>query len=133
MKSSYFLSLDIFRQYNGNLGVVEENRTIPFSIRRCFFIYDMKTGDVRGKHAVNNEQCILLLSGECTVMVHDGKKQKEYHLSKPMEGVYVPAMLWREVCACTPGSSIAVFSDKYYDTKDYIREFDAFLQYMNLC
>ncbi len=128
--TAYRITAKEFHQDNGVLSVIEENRTLPFSIRRCFFIYDLKPGDKRGVHAVNNQQCIFLLSGECTVMVHDGKKETLYRLNAPMQGVYIPEMLWREIRDCTPGSVIAVFSDKYYDPDAYIRDFDAFLQYM---
>lgn len=131
MKSPYFLSADVFSQDNGTLSVIEENKTIPFVMKRCFFIYDLKSGDVRGKHAVNNEQCIFLLSGKCSLSVHNGKKEERFILSKPMEGIFIPAMQWREVTAMVPGTSIAVFSDKYYNADDYIRDFDAFLHYQS--
>ena len=129
MQSAHLLSADVFRQTNGDLSVIEENRTLPFAIKRCFFIYNMNPGDVRGKHAVNNEQCIFLLSGECSISVHDGEKERHFMLSEPMQGIYVPAMQWREVTATVAATSIAVFSDKYYNADDYIRDFDAFLQY----
>ena len=128
-KSSYFMRVNEFSQANGVLSVIEENRTIPFSIRRCCFIYDLKPGDKRGVHAVNNQQCIFLLSGSCSVMVHDGKEEVVYPLSAPMEGVYIAPMMWREIRDCSPGSMIAVFSDQYYDPNAYIRDFDAFMRY----
>ena len=128
-ESSYLISLNEYCQPNGILSVIEENRTLPFSIRRCFFIYDLKPGDKRGVHAVNNRQCIFMLKGACDVMVHDGKKETVYRLEAPTQGVYIPPMFWREIRNCEPGSMLVVFSDEYYDPDAYIRDFDAFIEY----
>ena len=129
MKESYLICLNEYSQPNGVLSVIEENRTLPFSMRRCFFIYDLKPGDKRGVHAVNNQQCIFMLKGACDVMVHNGKEEMLYHLEAPTQGVYIPPRFWREIRACEPGSMLVVFSDQYYDPNAYIRDFDAILRY----
>ena len=67
-QSAYLISLKEYCQPNGILSVIEENRTLPFAIRRCFFIYDLKPEDKRAVHAVNNQQCIFMLKGACDVM-----------------------------------------------------------------
>ena len=128
-QSAYLISLKEHCQPNGILSVIEENRTLPFAIRRCFFIYDLKPEDKRAVHAVNNQQCIFMLKGACDVMVHDGKQESVYHLEAPTQGIYIPPMFWREIRNCAPGSMLVVFSDQYYDPDAYIRDFDAFLRY----
>ena len=123
------LSAETFCQANGCLSVIEGDRTLPFLVQRCFFLYNLKPGDVRGKHAVKNEQCLFLLSGECSVMVHDGKEKVIYKLKTPMEGLYIPYMFWREVFDCSSNCLLAVFSDQHYDPNAYVRNFDSFLKY----
>ena len=124
------LKAETFCQPNGVLSVIEENRPVPFAMRRCFFLYDLKPGDVRGRHAALNEQCVFLLSGACSVFVHDGKTETVYRLREPMEGLYIPSSFWREIRDCTDNCMLAVFSDSPYDPAAYIRDFDVFVQTM---
>ena len=127
--TSYLIALKEFSQPNGTLSVIEGDQTLPFSICRCFFIYDLKPGDIRGNHAADYEECIFLLSGECSVMVHDGNNQTVYSLKTPMEGVYIPSMFWREVYDCSSDCMLAVFSDQHYNPDAYVCDFEAFLRY----
>ena len=123
------LKMDTFSQTNGTLSVIEANRHVPFSIERSFLIYNLKPGDVRGNHAADYEEAIFLISGNCTVMLYDGEEKRFFHLDTPGNGLYIPAMYWREISDCSSDCIIAAYADRYYDAKAYISNFDSYLQY----
>ena len=48
----------------GNLSFLEENDHIPFEIKRCYWIYDVPGGEIRGGHAYKTlQETIIALSG----------------------------------------------------------------------
>ena len=58
----------------GNLSIIEEMKNIPFEIKRCFWIYDVPGGEIRGGHAYRTTQeFIVALSGSFDVVIDDGK------------------------------------------------------------
>ena len=58
----------------GNITVVENNNTIPFEIRRAYYLYDIPGGEERGAHAHKElQQLIIATSGSFDVVLDDGK------------------------------------------------------------
>ena len=112
----------------GKLTAIEGGETVPFDIQRIFFLHDLTPGCVRGGHATLNDQCIITVTGSCRVRTHDGEKEAVYTLDEPMCGVYIPALVWREVFDYSKDCALAVLSDKHYDANDYIRDFDEFIE-----
>ena len=117
-----------FSDGRGKLTAIEGGETVPFDIRRIFFLHDLTPGCIRGGHATMNDQCIISVAGSCRVRTHDGEKETVFPLDAPMTGVYVPAMVWREIYDCSIDCTLAVLSDKHYSPDDYIRDFDDFLR-----
>ena len=116
----------------GQLISLEEFTDIPFRIKRVYYLYDTEAGFVRGKHAHKNlEQILVCISGSCKIKLDDGREQREVLLEKPYEGLYVPGKLWREMYDFSPGAVLLVFASELYDEQDYIRDYNAFLQYVN--
>ena len=40
----------------GNLTVVENGKTLPFDVRRVYYLYDVPGGECRGGHAYKENQ-----------------------------------------------------------------------------
>jgi dTDP-4-dehydrorhamnose 3,5-epimerase-like enzyme len=113
----------------GNLTFIEEEKTIPFPIKRVFYIYDVPTGESRGAHAHHKlEQFLICISGSFDVDVDDGYNKKKFHLNRPWQGLYVPPLTWAAETNFDPGSVCVVLVSDYYDEKDYIRNYDEFLK-----
>jgi uncharacterized RmlC-like cupin family protein len=107
----------------GNLSFIESNNHIPFSIQRTHWIYDVPGGEKRGGHAYKeNQEFIVALSGSFDVVINDGNEEKIYHLNRSYYGLYIPAMIWRQMENFSTNSLALVLSSTKYDSNDYIRE-----------
>ncbi|NIF05475.1 WxcM-like domain-containing protein [Chryseobacterium sp. Tr-659] len=113
----------------GNLSFFEHPNQLPFEIARTYWIYDVPGGELRGSHAFKEQQeFIIALSGSFDVVIHDGKEEKVYSLNRSYYGLYIPKMYWRRLENFSTNSLALIVSDKSYDEKDYIRDFEIFKQ-----
>jgi dTDP-4-dehydrorhamnose 3,5-epimerase-like enzyme len=112
----------------GNLTFVEGGRTIPFEIKRVFYLYDVPGGESRGGHAHRKcQQFIVAMSGSFDVIVDDGKNRRTFTLNRSYHGLYLPSMIWREMANFSSGSVCMVLASEFYEESDYFREYDEFI------
>ena len=115
----------------GSLSFLESERHIPFPIRRIYYIYDVAEGARRGFHAHKElKQVLYCIHGSCKVLLDNGKEKEIIHLSSPAEGIVIDEVLWREMYEFSPGAVLLVLASEYYDEKDYIRNYEDFLEYI---
>ena len=113
----------------GKLVVIEGGLAIPFDIQRVFYIYGSDETVVRGQHANRESEFVLInVSGTSKVRITDGKEEFNVELNKPMMGVYIPKMVWKDVYDFSPDSVWLVLASTHYDGKEYIRNFDEYLK-----
>lgn len=114
----------------GRLVIVEGAQDIPFEIKRVFYIYGSDPDVVRGRHANRRSQFVLInVAGTSKVRVVDHKgNEMIVHLNKPHTGVYIPAMVWKDMYDFSPDSVLLVLSSEHYDPDEYIRDFDEYLR-----
>lgn len=111
----------------GNLSFVEQNRHIPFELKRVFYLYDVPAGEMRAGHANKKcEQFLIAASGSFDVLLDDGEMRVTYHLNRPYVGLYICPMIWREIDNFSSGSVCLVLASDYYDKDDYVRDYDEF-------
>ena len=107
----------------GKLVVVEGDRDIPFEIKRVFYIYGSDSTVIRGQHAnINSEFVLINVSGKSKVKVTDGHREEIVELNVPMDGLYLPKMVWKEMYDFSPDSVLLVITNTHYDGKEYIRD-----------
>ena len=107
----------------------EDERHIPFSIKRFFTIYDVPAGQTRGGHAHRTQhQFVVMLAGRCTVDIDEGAGKFAEHLDSPIQGLYVPPLIWIALKDFTPGAVCLVLTSAHFDEADYIRECGEFRQ-----
>lgn len=116
----------------GNLSVVENGDTLPFDVKRVYYLYDVPGGESRGAHAHKNlKQLIIAASGSFTVTLDDGKVKRSFTLNRPYQGLLVVPGIWRELDDFSSGSVCLVLASEKYDAEDYIRDYEEFLKYIN--
>ena len=82
----------------GKLVVIEGGQAIPFDIKRVFYIYDSDSTVVRGQHANKESEFVLInVAGKSKVRITDGREEYIVELNKPMMGVYLPKMIWKDM------------------------------------
>jgi dTDP-4-dehydrorhamnose 3,5-epimerase-like enzyme len=113
----------------GLLAVIE-GATIPFEIKRVYYLYDVPSDAFRGGHAHKRlQQLIVPLSGSFDVQIKDGENEKIFSLNKPHKGLLIVPGIWREIENFSSGCVCLVLASSEYDEADYIREFDHFLAF----
>ncbi len=113
----------------GNLSFLENNKQIPFEIKRSYWIYDVPGGEVRGGHAYKTlQEFIIALSGSFDVVLHDGKQEVKYTLNRSYYGLYVPPMYWRQLENFSTNALSLIVADQVYNEGDYIRDISYFLE-----
>ena len=114
----------------GGLVVVEGGQSIPFDIKRVFYIYGSDKDVVRGQHANLRTHFVLInVAGSSKVRVDDGKGNEEvFSLNRPHTGVYLPNMVWKDMYDFSADSVLLVLASEHYDAAEYIRDYDVFLE-----
>ncbi len=114
----------------GRLVIVEGGQDIPFEIKRVFYIYGSDPDVVRGRHANRKSHFVLInVAGTSKVRVVDHKgNEMIIHLNRPHTGVYIPAMVWKDMYDFSPDSVLLVLSSEHYYPDEYIRDFDEYLR-----
>ena len=131
MPQTQIIPLPKIEDPRGNLTFAEAENQVPFDIKRVYWIYDVPGGQTRGAHAFKEQrEFIIALSGSFDVVVNDGTKEERFHLNRSYYGLYVPNGLWRHMDNFSTNSVALVLSSTLYNTDDYIRDFDAFLRYI---
>lgn len=114
----------------GDICVVENARTVPFDIKRLYYLYDVPADAVRGGHAHKHlYQLLIAASGSFTVRLDDGKEQRSVSLKRPYQALLIKPGIWREVDDFSSGSVCMVLASELYDESDYIRNYQAFIEY----
>ena len=122
------IELPVINDARGNLSYIEENRHIPFDIRRVYYLYDVPGGATRGGHAHKDlHQLIIAMSGSFDVVLDDGTAKKRFHLNRSYHGLYVCPMVWRELDNFSSGSVSMVLASDYFDESDYFRDYSEFV------
>ncbi|MCM1483527.1 MAG: FdtA/QdtA family cupin domain-containing protein [Muribaculaceae bacterium] len=119
---------------NGSLAVIQNDTAFPFIIRRGFYIYDIPSDCNRGGHAHRaTDQFIVAVSGSFRVTFTDGTDTREMILSRPYEGLYIPAGIWVQLDGFSSGSICMAICSDIYDEADYIRDFNEFRASKSIC
>lgn len=114
----------------GNLTVVENGITLPFDVKRVYYLYDVPGGESRGAHAHRElSQFIVAASGSFSVTLTDGKEKKTFFMNRPYKGLLVRPGMWRDLDDFSSGAVCMVLASDVYKEGDYIRDYDEFLEF----
>ena len=117
----------------GNLSVVQNGETVPFDVKRIYYLYDVPGGESRGAHAHKElSQLIIAASGSFRVTLDDGSVKRSFILNRPYQGVYVKPGIWRDLDDFSSGAVCMVLASEVYRKEDYIRDYSDFLEFRNI-
>ena len=129
IKTLYFKPLGDER---GSLVALESNRSVPFDIKRVYYIFGTKEGVSRGFHAHRNlKQVAICVTGSCRFVLDNGKQREELILNGTEKGILIDGLVWREMHDFSPNCVLMVLASEYYDELDYIRDYGVFIDCVN--
>lgn len=113
----------------GSLSAGEFGRQLPFEAKRYFVVFDVPSVETRGEHAHRQcQQFLICVAGNCSVVADDGRNRQEFLLDRPDIGLYLPAMTWGIQYKYSADAVLLVFASHFYDSADYIRDYDQFIE-----
>lgn len=114
---------------DGTLLVMEENKQIPFSIKRIFMVMNVAKGKSRGDHATKKTKLILFpVSGSCNVVVDNGKDKETFVMNDPSKGLYIDEMIWRSMQNFSDDCVMMAVCDREFTPGD--ETFDDYNEYL---
>lgn len=126
----YTFEVERYGDDRGALISLEYMKNLPFEIKRVYFIYDVKEGKKRANHAHRESQRVLIaINGSCKVRVFDGKNEMNFKLDNPQKALYFNKGVWCELSDFNLGTIVLAISNQIYTEKDYIRDYDQFLEF----
>ena len=115
----------------GNLTVVQSQETIPFDIKRVFYLYDIPGGEARGAHAHKAcHQFLVAASGSFEVVLDDGHEKRTVYLNRPFKGLHIPPGIWAAEQEFSSGAVCLVLASEPYEETDYIRDYEDYLKHV---
>lgn len=116
----------------GALIALEDQRNVPFEIKRVYYLFGTKEGVKRGLHAHRNlRQMVIALRGQCRFLMDNGKERVELYLDNPAQGLLIESMTWREIYDFSVDCVLMVLASAHYNESDYIRDYKEFLEIAN--
>lgn len=123
------IEIDKHHHEKGNISVIENGITVPFDVKRVYYLYDVPGGESRGGHAHKElQQLIVAASGSFNITLDDGNVKRSFLLNHPYQGLLVVPGIWRELNDFSSGSVCLVLASHIYEASDYIRDYDEFLK-----
>lgn len=116
----------------GSLVALETHKTVPFDIKRVYYIFGTQAGVSRGFHAHRAlQQVAVCVTGKCRMVLDDGQRREEVWLDSPTRGLLIGDLVWREMHDFSSDCVLLVLASEHYDETDYIRNFDEFKKALN--
>jgi dTDP-4-dehydrorhamnose 3,5-epimerase-like enzyme len=113
----------------GSLTFIESTQSVPFEIRRVYYLYDVPGGAERGGHAHKQLfQVIIAIAGSFDIIVDDGREKRLHHLNRSFRGLLLTPMIWRDIGNFSSGAVCLVLASEHYSEADYIRSYEDFIR-----
>ena len=126
------ISLQKHGDERGALIALEEQRNIPFEVKRIYYILETLKGVRRGFHAHKvTRQLAIVVKGACKFHLDNGKETKQVELNDPTIALLIEPYIWHEMYDFSDDCVLLVIADDFYKESDYIRNYDDFIRRVN--
>ena len=113
----------------GSLVALETGKTVPFDIKRVYYIFATQKNVARGFHAHKNlKQIAVCVTGKCRMVLDNGKIRQDAWLDSPTKGLLISDLVWREMHDFSDDCVLLVLAGEHYDENDYIRHYEDFVK-----
>lgn len=126
------INLPPLGDHRGSLVALEAHKTVPFDIKRVYYIFGTQGSVSRGFHAHRAlQQVAVCVTGKCRMLLDDGSRREDVWLDTPTKGLLIGDLVWREMHNFSPNCVLLVLASEHYDESDYIRSYEEFKQVLN--
>jgi len=116
----------------GKLIALEENKEIPFVMKRVFYIFGTIENIPRGDHShYKTKQFLIVVNGSCKVTLDNGKEKETFDLNSRDVGLLQDALIWGTMHDFSEDCVLMVLANDIYDARDYITDYNEFLKVVN--
>jgi hypothetical protein len=125
------ISIPKITDERGNLSFLQYPSSLPFELKRVYWIYDIPGGEYSGGHAYYKQsELIIAVSGSFDVVINDGSSETIINLNRSYNALYLPPKHWRNIENFSTNSVLLICSDSFFSESDYIRNIDDFKQFI---
>ncbi|MBB1303738.1 WxcM-like domain-containing protein [Pseudoalteromonas sp. SR44-8] len=116
----------------GDLISLEQQKNIPFDVKRVYYLFNTGASVARGFHAhINLEQVAICVKGSCRFILDNGEYRESVILNSPDLGLYIGNHQWREMHDFSSDCVLLILASEYYCESDYIRNYQEFIALVN--
>lgn len=124
IKNTEMVDFKVFHDKWGHLVPVEEHTTIPFEIKRVYYIFGVEQGVRRGFHSHRKlRQALVCVHGKVKILVKTTEEEETVLLDDPSRALLIGPMVWREMYDFSEDAVLLVMASEHYDEADYIRDY----------
>jgi dTDP-4-dehydrorhamnose 3,5-epimerase-like enzyme len=127
MRDAGWISVPSIVDERGFMGIVD-GTTIPFDIKRVFWLTNVGPGETRGHHAHRRcRQVPVCASGSVVFEVESADGDKMTKVMRPGDGFVLEPFTWLVLKDFSHDATVIVFASESYDESEYIRSYEEFL------
>lgn len=124
IKNTKWIKFNCHYDKYGCLVPIEGACSVPFDIKRIYYIYKVEEGVRRGFHShIELEQALVCVHGSVKILVKTPYESEDIQLDDPKKALYIGPMVWREMYDFSDDAVLLVMASEHYDVRDYIREY----------
>lgn len=118
----YMLKLSAYGNAASGYLVPLDTTEFPFEVKRVFYLVNVPTDAVRGRHAYyHSEQVLICLHGHVKIKCLVDGEEFIYELKDSKEGLYLAARVWREAYDFSEDAVVLAVSSEPFNETDYRR------------
>lgn len=113
----------------GSLVALEGNKSVPFDIKRAYYIFGTQQDIARGFHAHKQlKQVAVCITGKCRMILDNGNEKEDLWLDSATKGVLIDKLVWHEMHDFSNDCVLLVVASAHYDESDYLRNYQEFIE-----
>lgn len=133
MKNFYEYTIERYGDERGFLTSFEYDKNIPFPLERVYYISEVKSDKKRACHAHRSSKRVLsAINGSCKATLFDGTTRQSFNLDSPHKALYFDKLVWCELDDFKDNTIILALASESYNEDEYIRNYDEYLNIINM-